>query len=82
MKGGHRMLVPAQQQSILKDIGFSESQINEFTQLSAQQQRHFLANERQQILIRLHTTQKQLDCLDYLRYHQSQIWKDCFPCQH
>lgn len=52
----------------LEDAGFSKRRVAKFSQLTPAQQSSILNQERSLILARLHASQRQLECLDYLRY--------------
>ena len=56
----------------LEDAGFPHAEIQRFLQLERegkwQEQLEFLSRHRTTLLDRLHLSQRQIDCLDYLAY--------------
>lgn len=52
----------------LRDLGLSDEYIDTFVELSVIQQQKSLDKLRIDILHKLHKSQDQLECLDYLRY--------------
>lgn len=56
----------------LKDAGFSEEEIKDFMELLDKsnlcKQCECLAQKRKKLLDKIHTNEKQITCLDYLRY--------------
>lgn len=57
----------------LKDAGCEQNFINEFFKYDKKTQLNLLKNHRINLLDRLHESQKQIDCLDYLIFNLNLI---------